>query len=110
MVQNLIIIIIGILFSIFNGYVINWKLTNDPDLSKKYSKIWHTIGFFINILLVILITMIGGWIWGLITFFLNWFGHNIIIAIIMGQKWYIGTTSWFDKMIRKLLPCINFDE
>jgi len=112
--------IISILFSVFNGIVINWKQTlpvsdkateADYNKVKRLSWVWHGVGAIFHFILIMMFAFVGGWIWMLVGLFLNWIGHNIIIALIMGQKWYyVGTTAWFDKQIRKLLPFINFDK
>jgi len=112
-------VVISILFSVFNGLVINWQQAlpvSDKATPEQYAKskrlswVWHKIGFIIHFLLVVLFAFVGGWIWMLVGFFLNWIGHNIIIALMMGQKWYfVGTTADTDKLIRKLFPFINFD-
>jgi hypothetical protein len=112
--------VLSILFSVFNGLVINWQQSlpvSDKATPEQYANatrlswVWHGIGFVFHFLLVVLFAFVGGWLWAVIGFFLNWIGHNIIIAVIMGQKWYyVGKTAWFDKMIRKLLPFIKFDK
>jgi hypothetical protein len=109
---NIIIpLIISILFTIFNGLIINWKLSNNSDVSSKISKKWHKVGFFIHVLIVIQLFLLGGWTWSVIGFFVVWIIHNIIIAIQMGQKWYyVGKTAWFDIQIRKIFKNINFDK
>jgi hypothetical protein len=103
-------LLISVLFSVFNGLIINWK-NSTAEKAERLSFAWHGVGLVMHVLLVALIAFIGGWLWAVMGFFLNWIGHNIIIAVIMGQKWYyVGKTAWFDKMIRKLLPFINFDK
>jgi hypothetical protein len=105
-----ILIVISILFSVFNGLVIKWKLTNDAKLAATYSEWWHVVGGLIHILMVGQVLIIGGWIWGLITFFVVWLIHNIVIAKMMKQKWYyVGKTAKTDILIRKILFFINFD-
>jgi hypothetical protein len=114
-----LLILLSLLFSIFNGVVINWKQalpTSDKTTQEDYNKakrlsiIWHGVGLVIHMVLITLFHLIGGYIWLIIGFFLNWLGHNIIIALIMGQKWYyVGTTAWTDKLIRRIPPFINFD-
>jgi len=102
--------IITILFSIFNGLIINWRSATGED-AIRLSKKWHKVGFLIHMLIVAEIFLLGGWIWGIVGFFTVWIIHNIIIAIQMGQKWYyVGTTSWFDRQIRKIFKNVNFDK
>jgi hypothetical protein len=108
--EIIILLIILILFSIFNGLVIKWKLSNDVIKSAKLSKQWHGVVLVIHILSILLLYLLGGLLWGIIGGVLNWLIHNIIIALMLKQKWYyVGKTAWFDKMIRKILPFINFD-
>jgi len=102
--------VLSILFSVFNGLVINWK-NSTAEKAERLSFAWHGVGLVMHVLLVALIAFIGGWFWAIVAFLLNWLGHNIIIAMIMGQKWfYVGKTAWTDKLIRRILPFINFDK
>lgn len=105
-----ILITLSLLFSVFNGLVIKWKLTADPYKASLYSDWWHVVGAIIHGLMVIQAWIIGGYIWAVVIFFVVWLAHNIIIAKMMGQKWYyVGKTAKFDILIRKVLFFINFD-
>lgn len=105
----ILILLISVLFSVFNGFVINWKHSAEK-IAEQLSVKWHGVGLVMHIVLVAILYLLGGWIWAIIGFLINWLGHNIIIAKMLNQKWYyIGKTAWTDKLIRKLLPFINFD-
>lgn len=108
--EIIILLIILILFSIFNGLIIKWKLSDNITKTTKLSKQWHGVVLMIHILSILLLYLLGGLLWGIIGIGINWIIHNIIIALMLKQKWYyVGKTAWFDKMIRKILPFINFD-
>lgn len=96
-----LLIITILLTALWNGLVIQWFLTKD----EKYSTWWHRVGFVIRALLVVVIYLAGGWVWALGAAFASWIPYNIIISLLMGQKWYyIGKTSYTDKLLRVLFP------
>lgn len=102
------VLALSVLFSIFNGFVINWKLNKN---NKDWSVRWHGTGLFIHAIMVAMLYLAGGWIWGLVGLVTVWLLHNIIIALLMGQRWfYVGKTAWFDRQIRKIFKFINFDK
>jgi len=98
-ITTYLILITIILISLWNGYVIRWKHTG----VKKYSTIWHIIGFFVRLCLVAIIYIQSGWLWALIGGFICWIPYNMLINVV--NKWpvfYIGTTSKIDLFIRKI--------
>lgn len=95
---NLILILIGFLFAIWNGLVIKWYLTKD----QKWSDYWHGVGFIIRALPIVLIY--PNLLWILIYANIAWTVYDIIINLFMGQSiFYIGKTSTFDKTFGKWL-------
>jgi len=97
MITTALISISIIMFAVWNGLKIN-------------SKYWHTIAFIVKLPLVAVAYIESGLIAALVVTFICWIPYNIVIALMMGQKWYyVGKTAWTDKLIRKLLPFINFD-
>jgi hypothetical protein len=88
-----------VLIAIWNGKVIMWHLTG----LDKYSKVWHSIGLIIRLVLCAVLYLSGGVIWAVVGCVIASIGYNIIINMIMGQKWYyVGKTSVIDKLIRRL--------
>jgi len=75
-------VLILILFAIFNGQIINWQQ------GKTSATGWHVTSFIIRACLVLQAPSIGcALIYGVI----SWAGYNLIINLIMGQKWnYFG--------------------
>ncbi len=74
--------LIILLFAIFNGQVINWQQ------GKTTSSGWHVTSFILRGCLVLQAASIG---WALIYGVISWAGYNLIINLIMGQKWnYFG--------------------
>lgn len=108
-----ILVLVGLLITIlliagWNGLVINWRnATNSKDI-RHYSDWWHAIGLVIRTTLVIVAFLVSNWIFGLIAAFIAFILYNIIINLIIGEKWYyVGTTSTIDKLIRKLFLLIK---
>jgi hypothetical protein len=65
-----LLILLSLLFSIFNGVVINWKQalpTSDKTTQEDYNKakrlsiIWHGVGLVIHMVLITLFHLIGGY-------------------------------------------------
>ena len=92
---NLLILSIILLFAVWNGLVIRWKLTGNG------SDLWHAVGFVIRIMPVFLI-------WDNYTVFLLYFNfawtvYDMIINLINGWNlFYIGKTSTTEKLFGKL--------
>ena len=100
--SNSILLILALLFSIWNGLVIKWYLTKD----QKWSKYWHGLGFVIRAIPVVLIY--PNWLWILIYTNVAWTIYDMIINLFMGQSiFYVGKTSWFDKTFGKYLFIIK---
>lgn len=96
MMNLLIVLLLAVLFAIWNGLVIKWYLTKD----KKYSKYWHGVGFLVRGILSI--TLYPEWGYILIYLNLSWTVYDIVINLING--WgilYVGGTSVIDKFLRK---------
>ena len=71
-----------ILFAVFNGLVINWQQ------GKTSATGWHITSFILRAALILQADTIG---WALICGVIAWAGYNLIINLIMGQKWnYFG--------------------
>lgn len=90
-----------IIFAIWNGLVINWKHGSTAD-------IWHAVGFMLRGIWFIETIVINWGNWLLMSFYLSlllsvgWGGYNIIINIIVGQKWYyLGKSSKIDLFFTK---------
>ena len=76
------IVLLIILFAIFNGQVINWQQ------GKTTSTGWHVTSFILRAALILQANSIG---WALIYGVIAWAGYNLIINLIMGNKWgYFG--------------------
>ena len=83
----------------WNGHVIRWEQTG----IKLHSRTWHGLGLSIRGLLCVLGYIEAGWVMAALLAFVSWIPYNIIINLIIGQKWYyIGKTSVIDKFIRRL--------
>ena len=97
-----VILLIVLLFAIWNGLVIKWYLTKD----QKWSKYWHGLGFIIRALPIVLIY--PNLLWILIYTNVAWTIYDMIINLFMGQSiFYVGKTSWFDRMFGKYLFIIK---
>lgn len=102
-----------ILFAIWNGFVIKWKLKNDQTASKK----WHSVGFWARAGLLIAVLLfylpeyawvivcpgfiLGGWYGAALTtvttFIFSYWIYNLIINKINGWKWdYLGEGEYGD--------------
>lgn len=100
-IQSITVVLIILLFALFNGLIVNWKQATDEDKAKSISKQWHAVAMVIRALVVLLfysnITLM---------IILGWFSiisYDIIIALIMRQKWYyIGDTATIDKLGTKI--------
>jgi len=97
MLDYIIILLIVILFSTWNGLVIKWYLTKNV----KYSTYWHIIGYFIRVIPLYYIYPDTMWI--LIYTNISWTIYDIIINKINGWSiFYIGNTSGIEKLFGKL--------
>lgn len=107
MITAILIFITILLFAAWNGYVIQWKLTGKAIWSRR----WHAVAFIVKMPLVAVVWINSTWWMAIIAGFLSWVIYNIIIALIMGKKWYyIGNSAWFDIQVRKLLSFVDFDK
>jgi len=107
MTTTILILISLLLFALWNGLVIKWKLSGD----QKYSRYWHIVAFLVKLPLVAVVFIASDWYFALVAGFVCWIPYNVIIALVIGQRWYyVGKTAWFDIQIRKLLPFIKFDK
>ena len=97
MINLLILSLIVILFSIWNGLVIKWYLTKD----QKYSKYWHIVGYLIRAIPLYYIYPNITWI--LIYTNIAWTLYDMIINKVNGWNlFYIGKTSITEKLFGKL--------
>jgi hypothetical protein len=88
-----------ILIAVWNGLVIRWYITREA----KWSRWWHAVGLSIRALLVVAVYLAAGWKWSLVALFVAGVPYNIIINLVMGQKWwYVGETSVVDRWVRRL--------
>ena len=93
----LIVLLIALLFAVWNGLVIKWYLTKD----QKYSTYWHIVGYLIRVIPLYYIYPNITWI--LIYINIAWNLYDIIINKINGWDWfYIGKTSATEKLFGKL--------
>ena len=84
-----------ILIAVWNGFVIMWKQTNKVS----YSESWHIVGFIVRALLVVAVVMTAGNFIGWLALIVSWHFYDVIINLIMKQKWnYTGKTAKIDKM------------
>lgn len=98
MINLFVIFIIAILLAFYNGYFIIYSKETDTIKKKKYSDIWHSLGWFIRALFVII--LYPNWLNILIYTNIAWTLYDIIIALIMKQKWYYqGNTSIMERNI-----------
>ena len=100
MKKLIILIVIAICFAIFNGLVINWK-QNYKDKANYWREWWKSVGFMIRLLLPVMDFLIFGfnYLHLSILLFVLYPMYDIIIALLMGEKWYYqGTTSKINKL------------
>jgi len=97
LIKEVLVLLLVLLFAVFNAYVINWYNSKD----QKWSVLWHRVAMMIRILVVLLmfpsikLMLIFAW--------LSIVSYDIIIALIMNQKWYyIGATATIDKLGTKV--------
>lgn len=98
----ILLLIIIILFGIYNGLIIQWYNNKNKKLANYYRILWHIIGWVIRLLIIISLPLkyipLG--------IFLSWSCYNYIINIILNQPiFYIGTTV-IDKYINKYIQII----
>ena len=94
MIEVFVFCLLAILLGVWNGLVIQWYITKE----EKYSKAWHSIGFIIRALPILLIYD------NLLTVlcYLNfaWTGYNMVINLLLYKNiFYIGKTSFVDKKL-----------
>ena len=79
-----------ILFAVWNGLVIRWKLKNDQLASKK----WHKVGWFarVLVLLIALFPFMPEWYWYVINpaaLLVGWHGALLTILLITGMSYWL---------------------
>ena len=104
MITSILLIITIIIISFWNGYVILWYL----EKNSKYNKIWHQLGFIIRFILIqdiylisynILLTIIQLIVGSII--------YDIIINLLMKQKWYYLGDTTIDKFLKQFLKFLK---
>ena len=101
MIITILILIIIILIAIWNGLVIEWKLTG------KYSSLWHITGLVTRLLLISIVYIVSGLWWSLGAVMLSWIPYNIIISLIVWNKWWYLSDSGIDKIFKNILQWIK---
>jgi len=99
MTATILILACIVLTAAWNGLVIKWHQTE----SKKISKAWHDVGFFIRALLVVLIYMQSGLWPAVIAAFIAWIPYNVIISLIAWKKWWYLSDTGIDGIIKRLV-------
>ena len=98
MMNLLIVLLIAVLFALWNGLVIKWYLTKD----QKYSTYWHIVGYFIRA--IPLYYIYPNILWMLIYTNIACTLYDMVINKINGWNlFYIGKTSTFDSVFGKWL-------
>ena len=93
-----VILLIALLFAIWNGLTIKWYLTKE----QRYSKAWHAVGFVVRSLPVVM--LYPDWVVILIYLNIAWTLYDMIINIVNGWNlFYIGNTSAIDRIVGKWL-------
>ena len=104
---------ISILYPLGDSMKIRWSQEREKqaslpldkrnyDEAKRLSDMWHSVGFWIRTLILIIFVFSGGLLWGFIGLLLASFVYNIIIQIGLKQPWYkLGTTAKIDIFLRK---------
>jgi len=95
MVVTILIFIIIILIATWNGLVIQWKLTG------KYSKLWHITGLVTRLLLIAIVYITSGLWWSICAVLLSWIPYNIIISLIVWNKWWYLSDKGIDGFIKR---------
>ena len=96
------LIVISILFAAFNGLVIAWYNSNDVVMSDRLKRLWHGVGFAIRAFISLVAYFTSSlWWFGAIAF-ISWLPYNIIIALIIGRKWYYLGNKGIDGFIMRL--------
>ena len=90
-------IIILLLLAFYNGLMIQWFNNKNKPEAKEYSKLWHTMGWFIRLFVILLLPIkfipLG--------IFVGWSVYNVIINTILDKPiYYIGVT-FLDKYLTK---------
>ncbi|HOI31211.1 MAG: hypothetical protein PHG67_06095 [Bacteroidales bacterium] len=78
----------------------------------RLSKQWHTIGFWLRLMVIVLVYMVNFNLCAAATaIILLGPGYNITINIYRGHAWYyVGKVAATDKLIRKLFWFVDFDK
>ena len=95
------IVTTAILFAVWNGLVIDWRVNNHSFRSNEY----HTVGFILRLLFLPLFW--GHWLELSFYCMVCYPIYNMTVAHLMGQNiWYVGNTSKIDKVMGKFNPYI----
>lgn len=77
----LLLLFVGLFLALWNAYVIEWGLSNDPVKRKNLSKLWHRIGFLIRAALACYVTAAYGLFYGWLSVILLWQLYDVIINL-----------------------------
>ena len=92
--------LLHILFASWNGLVILWYTTHD----EMWRDWWHRVGVAVRFFIVLTVWL-GTYsiLWTVVSVLVAGIVYNVIINAIIGKPLlYVGTTSYLDKLIRKL--------
>lgn len=77
----LILLFAGLFLALWNAYVIDWGLSNNPVKRKNISKLWHRIGFLIRAALACYVTAAYGLFYGWLSVIVLWQLYDVIINL-----------------------------
>lgn len=82
--------IILLLLAFYNGLIIHWFNSKNKPEAKKYSNLWHTMGWFIRLFVILLLPIkfipLG--------IFVGWSCYNYLINLILNKPmFYVGITG-----------------
>lgn len=77
----LILLFAGLFLALWNAYVIDWGLSNNPVKRKNLSKLWHRIGFLIRAALACYVTAAYGLFYGWLSVIVLWQLYDVIINL-----------------------------
>ena len=74
---------------------------------------WHAVGAMIRAAMVAIIAgqTLPDWLPVTLAVVMAWPVYNAMINLYCGKRWYyVGTTAWTDRVIRRLFWFVNFDK
>lgn len=95
-------IIILLLFSLYNGLVIQWFNNKNKPNQERYSNLWHIVGWFIRLFIILCLPIrfipLG--------IFVGWSIYNIGINLLLNKPIYYNGITFLDKYINKTIQII----